>query len=104
MGYYTIWLASVKSFFVPFWELGEGKSGVAVPASLREIQKPAASKTGPPASFRGVRFMFACGIFSADGATCPQVSRRSRVSREQKRHEQRHEGITVTSDRASGSN
>src|ERR1700692_3791417 len=24
MRYYTIWLAPVKSFFVPFWELGEG--------------------------------------------------------------------------------
>jgi len=23
MGYYTIWLAVVKRFFVPFWELGE---------------------------------------------------------------------------------
>ena len=25
MGYYTIWLAPVKSFLVPFWEFGEGK-------------------------------------------------------------------------------
>jgi len=38
MGYYTMWLVFVKSFFVPFWELGKGKSGVAVPASRREIQ------------------------------------------------------------------
>jgi len=38
MGYYTIWLAIVKRNFVPFWEWA--KSGVAVPASLREIQNP----------------------------------------------------------------
>src|SRR5712664_1027945 len=38
MGYYTIWLAPVKRNFVPFWEWA--KSGVAVPASLREIQNP----------------------------------------------------------------
>jgi hypothetical protein len=26
MGYYTIWLAPVKRYFVPFWELGEAQT------------------------------------------------------------------------------
>jgi hypothetical protein len=28
MGYYTIWLALVKSFFVPFWEFEKRKAGL----------------------------------------------------------------------------
>ncbi len=40
MGYYTIWLALVKWFFVPFWEIGRREERRSVPASLREIQNP----------------------------------------------------------------
>ena len=29
MGYYTMWLAPVKSFFVPFWELGKKRSALS---------------------------------------------------------------------------
>jgi hypothetical protein len=51
MGYYTIWLALVKSFFVPVLGIEEAKIGAAVPASLREF-KPAALK--PKAAAPGI--------------------------------------------------
>jgi hypothetical protein len=40
MGYYTMWLVFVKGGVCPVLGIGEGESGVAVPASLREIQNP----------------------------------------------------------------
>ena len=36
MGYYTIWLAPVKRFFVPFWECGETK----IRRVISQIQNP----------------------------------------------------------------
>jgi hypothetical protein len=37
MGYYTIWLALVKSFFVPFLGIGE-RGRICVPTSLRKFK------------------------------------------------------------------
>src|SRR5713226_2602786 len=35
MGYYTIWLAAVKRYFVPFWELGRD-----IRTTVSQIQNP----------------------------------------------------------------
>jgi hypothetical protein len=42
MGYYTIWLAPVKDFLVPFWESGKGIAGRLW--RLAEIQRPQSNK------------------------------------------------------------
>jgi hypothetical protein len=44
MGYYTIWLAPVKRYFVPFWE-GEMKTGQVVPTITAGNSKPDALQT-----------------------------------------------------------
>ena len=37
MGYYTIWLAPVKRFFVPFWELKARAHGTALGKTRKAI-------------------------------------------------------------------
>jgi hypothetical protein len=44
MGYYTIWLVLVKSFFVPFWELRK-RGGDLCSDIATGNPKPTASKT-----------------------------------------------------------
>jgi hypothetical protein len=43
MGYYTIWLALVKSIFVPFWEFGEARGHIRCKSKAAALETKAAA-------------------------------------------------------------
>src|SRR6202035_3363207 len=61
MGYYTIWLALVKKYFVPFWELREKKRR-CVPGPLSRTEGAAGSQTPKAKAFCPIMKFFPASL------------------------------------------